>query len=221
MHKKIIEKWYRKLGISSEYDREFYSILDSYDIDTSLCAENYCESEPDGKKNLLYFLYFCEDLSRRYEEKGISEDVLFKTLTDLTVWIHADSKRAGTLSLYKLDWLKNHLSMKLFAIGIFKFHMRAAKIDIPSKGIKKGENVMDIHIPSKVRLLTENCLESLDMAREFFERFFPEYEFRYFACSSWLLDETLADLVRRGEVTLDAAAEVANDPAALRTFCGR
>ena len=36
-----------------------------------------------------------------------------------------------------------------------------------------------------------------------------------------LLDEALADLVRRGEVTLDAAINVANDPAALRTLCGR
>lgn len=36
-----------------------------------------------------------------------------------------------------------------------------------------------------------------------------------------LLDEALADLVRCGEVTLDAAVNVANDPAALRTLCGR
>ena len=36
-----------------------------------------------------------------------------------------------------------------------------------------------------------------------------------------LLDEALAELVRKGEVTLEDALLVANDPVSLRGQCGR
>lgn len=36
-----------------------------------------------------------------------------------------------------------------------------------------------------------------------------------------LLDDALAELVRSGQVTIDAALEVANDPVTLRSHCGR
>ncbi|MBQ2881672.1 MAG: hypothetical protein IJE40_05340, partial [Clostridia bacterium] len=72
----IIEKWYKKIGFPRHYDKEFYEALKTITVDTSICVEEYNLKETDGKKNFLYFLYFCEDLERRYKEKGIGEDIL-------------------------------------------------------------------------------------------------------------------------------------------------
>ena len=33
------------------------------------------------------------------------------------------------------------------------------------------------------------------MAVEFFEKYYPEYEYRYFTCLSWLMDDTLDELL--------------------------
>ena len=57
--KNIIEKWYKRIGFPSSYDNEFYKALDEYEINTELKIEDYDLKCEDGKKNFLYFLYFC------------------------------------------------------------------------------------------------------------------------------------------------------------------
>ena len=37
----------------------------------------------------------------------------------------------------------------------------------------------------------EKCISSLSAAVEFFEKYFPEHDYRFFMCHSWLLDNTL------------------------------
>lgn len=64
-----IEAWYKKLAFPDEYDTEFYTYLDTVEIDPNVTAETYGE-DADGAKNFLTYLYCCEELKRRYEEKG-------------------------------------------------------------------------------------------------------------------------------------------------------
>lgn len=188
----IIDKWYKKIGFPHKYDKEFYDILESIKVDTSITAEEYNLQEEDGKKNFLYFLYFCEELERRYKEKGIEEEIFMDTLSDMPRWLDTWSDLKGGLYFNELeDWFIWHFKMKLFKIGRLQFGMSKFRWEIPQKGIKKGENVIDIHIPAAGPLLKEDCEKSLDMAREFFEKYYPEFDYSYFMCSSWLLDETL------------------------------
>jgi hypothetical protein len=48
-----------------------------------------------------------------------------------------------------------------------------------------------VHIPEGERLSPEECDNSFKLARAFFEKYFPEFEYTVFTCHSWLLDDTL------------------------------
>ena len=65
--------------------------------------------------------------------------------------------------------------------------------DVPEYGIAKGTPILEIHIPAGEKLDIEKALASLDRAREFFPKYFPDYAYDWFTCSSWLLDEDLKD----------------------------
>jgi hypothetical protein len=81
--------------------------------------------------------------------------------------------------------------MKLFRLGRLQFCMAVSVQDIPKYGIKKGDNVMEIHIPSGENLDIEECKRSIEDAKKFFAEYFPEFKYSVFTCYSWLLDDTL------------------------------
>ena len=192
--KEIIVKWYNKLGFPKHYDEEFYSALERYEIDKSLTLDKYDLNCEDGKKNLLYFLYFCEETEKIYKEKGISEDVLTDTLADISRWLDIWSELKGELYLGELDWLSYHLKAKLFKLGRLQFCF-ADSYEFKERGIKKGDTVIDTHIPSAGPLLIDECEKSFDFAREFFAKFYPEYKWEVFTCHSWLLGEDLKEIL--------------------------
>jgi hypothetical protein len=55
--------------------------------------------------------------------------------------------------------------------------------------------VLQLHIPDGSPMAFDACGESFRQALAFFPRHFPEHRFRAFACSSWLLDAQLQDLL--------------------------
>lgn len=190
----IIKKWYGVLGFPKEFDQEFYKALRDIKVSDSIEIDSYID-ENDGKRNLLSYLFLCEKLKKRYEEKGIPEEILIDTAKDLVIWNNIWSDIKGELYLGECNWLKNHLSMKLFKLGRLQFCMGQAYWDLPEAGIKKGEKVIEVHIPETGPLTLEECKKSVEMARKFFKEYFPEFEYKAFTCHSWLLDESLKDLL--------------------------
>jgi hypothetical protein len=61
--------------------------------------------------------------------------------------------------------------------------------------LSPGDPVLHIHIPEGNPMDFDQCGESLRAACDFFPRHLPEYPFRAFACSSWLLDRQLQDML--------------------------
>ena len=61
------------------------------------------------------------------------------------------------------------------------------------KNIKKGENILEIHIPEKETFAVTECINSINFAKEFFNLYFPEYNYNFFTCHSWLLGSTTTD----------------------------
>ncbi len=193
--KEIINHWYLKLGFSKKYDDEFFIALENIKISDSVTAESYNENERDGKRNLLSFLYMCDAVSRQYKEKGIGEDVLLDTLADLPRWTDIWSNLKNELYFGELSWLKRHMSLKLFKIGRLQFCMAKSEHDFCEKGISKGDNVIEIHIPQDGVLDIDECVRSIEMAKEFFAKYFAEFKYEYFTCHSWLLDRSLEEFL--------------------------
>lgn len=192
--KEIIKKWYGKIGFAPKYDEEFYNALENYEIDENVTLEDYNLKEEDGKKNFLYFLYFCEETQRKYNELGIGEDILMDTLLDMTRWLDTWSDLKGGLYLGELEWLSHHLGAKLFKLGRLQFCF-ADHYEFKERGIKKGDTVIDTHIPAEGPLDIEECKKSFEFAKEFFGKFYPDYKWEVFTCHSWLLGEDLKEIL--------------------------
>ncbi|MBE7050740.1 MAG: hypothetical protein E7394_08280 [Ruminococcaceae bacterium] len=194
--KQIAEKWYKFLGFKKEYDKAFYVALEEKEIFCDSISD-YDINSSDGLSNLIHFLYFCESLKLEYEKLGIGEDILIDTLKDIPRWTDTYTNLKGNLYLGQLGWLRNHLTLRLFKLGRLQFCFEDAHEDYPDVEVKKGEKIVGIHIPSTGPLNVEECKESIENARKFFEKYFPEYEYKIFNCHSWLLDETLKNVMKK------------------------
>ena len=193
--KEIIQKWYDKLGFAPCMDGEFRESLQNIEIPETIEIQDYDLTCDDGKKNLFSYLFMCEALSDFYKAKGISEDILLDTLKDIVRWCNTWSEIKGELYLGELEWLSDHLSGQLFKIGRLQYIMDESKIECKELGIKKGDPILAIHIPQDGPLNIEKCKQSIADAETFFARYFPEFQYSYFSCHSWLLDDTLKDLL--------------------------
>ena len=63
------------------------------------------------------------------------------------------------------------------------------------KVLAKGDPVVQLHIPGGSKLTEEGVVESLAQMRVFLKTYFPDYAYKAFACSSWLLDPVLEELL--------------------------
>ncbi len=54
--------------------------------------------------------------------------------------------------------------------------------------LKKGDPVLDTHIPAGGGFTPDRCEHSMRLAVDFFRQFFPDRPFVGFACGSWILD---------------------------------
>lgn len=203
--KAVIKKWYDALPFTSEYDAQFKRILFSYDISDAITIERYKKCDDRGERNLLSYLYLCERLSEKYKMLGISEQILIDTVSDIVRWTDIWTDLKGRLWLGETGWLSKHLSMRLFHIGRLQFCMAPSEFDIPSKNIKCGEPIIEIHIPAAGPLDIEECKRSIESARAFFAKYFPEYKYKAFTCHSWLLDSSLSKVLSSGSNILKFA----------------
>ena len=189
----IIEKWYKKLNFSSKYDSEFYEALHTIEIPEDTSIQNYNLESTDGKRNLLAFLYMCEALEKKYEEHGISKKILLDILSDIVRWCDEWSKIKGELYLGEIGWLSRSMNFYLFKIGRLQYCIHSVTEKFTKFGMKIGEYFIGVHIPPNAPLKEEDAIASLDMARDFFAKYFPDMQYSYFSCLSWLLDETLKE----------------------------
>lgn len=184
--KDIIEDMYLRLNFPKDYNREFYKALEEIPISDAITLEGYDKSCEDGTRNLLSFLYFAHLLEEKYEEKGISKEIFLHTMGDIVTWTNTWSQIKGRLYLGELPWLSGHLSMKLFRLGRLQFRM--------GHDADRG-NVIEIHIPEGEPLDPARCRDSIEKAKAFFAEFYPEFEYAYFSCHSWLLDSAVSEML--------------------------
>lgn len=187
----IIEKWYKKIGFPETYDKEFYETLKEIKISDAICIDKYDTNSKDGKRNLLSCLFMCESLADEYEKRGIDEEILCNTLSDLVYWTDVWSGIKGEMHLGSIELLQNHLKMKLFKIGKLQFCMKTSEYDIEKYGVNKGDNIIEIYVPEWETLSKAECLMSIEKAKEFLAKYFPDWDYKAFVGVTWLLDDSL------------------------------
>ena len=194
--KKIVEKWYKELGFDKKYDEEFYAILEKYEIDADASIDSYSPEKYSDEENALNYLYMCESAKKRYSELGIGLDIMYATLKDIVFYSAAQSEIKGHFCLGEYGWITRHLSLNLFQLGRLQLGMGECEHDIPEYGICKGDNVLEMHIPEGGPLDKAECLKSVELAKEFFAKYFPDFKYEHFTTDTWLLDTTINDLLK-------------------------
>ncbi|MBQ8696781.1 MAG: amidohydrolase family protein [Clostridia bacterium] len=193
--REIIEGWYKRLGFDRCYDRDFYRALEEIKVSDAVNIREYDKGSEDGMRNLLSFLYMCEGVADKYREMGIPDDILVDTLYDIVLWTRSWSKVKGRTYLGELGWLTNHMTGRLHKLGRLQFCRGRCEMDVPELGIREGEPIIEIHIPARGPLTREECENSIAMAKEFYAKYYPDYDYKCFTCSSWLMDQTLKELL--------------------------
>lgn len=61
--------------------------------------------------------------------------------------------------------------------------------------LKKDDLIMNIHIPEGGKLDHEQCINSYSQASSFCKKYFPEQDFKAFACCTWFLDIQLRSIL--------------------------
>lgn len=61
--------------------------------------------------------------------------------------------------------------------------------------LKKGDPILEIHIPAASPLLAPACEDSLKQSRAFFAQYFPDFPWKAYTCVSWMLNPHFADVL--------------------------
>jgi GNAT-like C-terminal domain/N-acyltransferase N-terminal domain len=140
------------------------------------------------------YLALLEDALAYHHQHGVPETVSWTTFADLgrrlSIGRHTDlGSRVTTL-----QWLTLHVRGAVYELGRFQFqrghlHMKG-RADRP---LRRGNLALALHIPESGPLTPRLCDESLQVARQFFPRHFPDEPYRIVTCDSWLLDPQLAE----------------------------
>jgi hypothetical protein len=146
------------------------------------------------------------DATRAYHrERGVPDDVSWATLADLGQQLVVHRNRRGTTGLDLQWWLVGHFLGALYALGRLQFHLYHLRCGIAGPafwpesdepGFRTGDATLGVHIPATGPLTPGACDESLALATSFVGDHFPEHDFRVATCTSWLLDEQLAEYLR-------------------------
>lgn len=147
---------------------------------------------------LMILIYKMVALKNAYEEKGLSDDVLFDTLSDVTIRQRMYLKQYGRLGLSDEDimWLKRIYQLDIFKLGSLQFeiaHMEyltwkgLVYFDGTSKKLPEGMPVLNVHIRRGVDFSKDAVDKSFERAEGFFTKYFPDHDFQAYTCSSWML----------------------------------
>ena len=188
-----IELLANKINLNSELKNKVLSLVERDRAKLiSLCKkadnDNFKSvfTKNDIIKLAVALLYSVEFTYPKYQKAVISDEIYFETMKDIAVWCENNNNKG----LKNLPWIKNHLNFDLFKIGrlqfqIYKCDNRTLNYDLLPFNF--GENLIYVHIPQGEKLVYAECVNSLKNAKSFFGEYFPNYDFDYFFCESWLL----------------------------------
>lgn len=130
--------------------------------------------------------------------RGIPDEISRRTLADIGRNVAAYRRLRGAGGLHVAWWPLLHLRGELFQLGRLQFQRTTlgnrTGNSVAAAGLPfgPGSPALSLHIPDYLGPLTaQACDRSLELARSFFPRYFPQEPYAIGACHSWLLDPQL------------------------------
>lgn len=141
---------------------------------------------PGGMERLTGSLYQALQTQEEYAAAGIPDDIFYATMGCFSRFVREHLESFGDYGFDRDWWTVRQLSARLFRIGQLEYELT----------VKKGRKEIRIHIPSDASLEKDKLRRSVQSARDFLARFFPDYSQAPMTCTSWLLSPTLQQLLQ-------------------------
>ncbi len=138
-----------------------------------------------------------------YREKNVSDEIIINTFKDVVLRSTLFLQQTGTVGLSKEDviWFRHIMAINIFKIGSLQYQpFKMIYLDEVTIGepymiftekqyeiLPVNTPVINCHIQKGANLKSEKVDESLDKAKKFFRVIFPDINYKYFLCYSWLL----------------------------------
>lgn len=140
--------------------------------------------------NLVFLMCCTELLNKRYAAAGVSDEIFWDSMKDYRCKMLECKECKGVYGTFVASWYEGFFEVDRFCLGRFQFEARTFPMDFTTSAgikIKKGDNAVNIHIPSLgIPLTDEIRLSSYKKAYDFFKDSRVDGKM-YFICSSWLL----------------------------------
>ncbi|MFC8127527.1 acyltransferase domain-containing protein [Streptomyces sp. NPDC057302] len=155
-----------------------------------------------GSLGVFFYVYvFVASLPyvRAYHRsRGIPDDVSRRTLADLGRHMAVHRRARGGPGLLHPSWNSLHFRGELYQLGRLQFQRGVLgermgdAVAAAGHCAGRGDPCLDLHITDfRGPLSPEACDRSVELAREFFARHFPQERYETAMCHSWLLDPQL------------------------------
>lgn len=148
----------------------------------------------------LFYAYAALGLARQIaaeqSARGVDGATTRATLWDIGQQVYLHHRVHGEVGMHKGWWLSHHLSHHLYRLGRLQFQRARSPAGLGR--IAASEPFLDVHIPEDGPVDPAGCDRSFEQAAAFFSQHFAEEPVRFYACTSWLLDPTLAGLLPDG-----------------------
>jgi hypothetical protein len=132
----LIEYLTRDYATFFKSRKEIYTMPEHWNRIREIMGQHY------GMYPIVLLLSGLEDLVAYYKEKGISEEILVDTLSDLNIWIATYNKNYGVWGLEEFFWLINHFRGKLFRLGRLQFLIRTFPEDLRVYRNKSNKSIV-------------------------------------------------------------------------------
>ena len=147
--------------------------------------KNALGEDTDNMKMLACQLLCAVKLYEYYQEKGITDVIYADTMKCFTRFIGECKVKTGKYAFDRGWWSYRQVSMVLFRIGTLEYELLE----------EKGTKSIALHIPSDSKMTKENVDASIEMAKEFIAKCYPEYIGCDWTCDSWLLAPKLREVL--------------------------
>ena len=145
---------------------------------------------------LLFFILLSEHLEKLYKEKGLSEKIYYDSMCDLKYKLLECHGLHGVWGSMSASWFPRFFDVTRFALGRLQFELMESwfEYDDEDVHIKKGDHIINVHIPSSGKLTQEDCFDSYKQAYDFYKEYHRNGVL-YMYCHSWLLEPALEEIL--------------------------
>lgn len=139
---------------------------------------------------------------QHYASKGIPREIMIESMSDLAIWLRNSKRNYNVIGLCNArPWEASIFHGNVLRFGRLEcnyqhfYEFEPICDDQGNVLLKKGDAVINMHIPEDGPMDIGECRKSMERMRAFFSEYRKDYDWKGFLCESWLLDSQLRQML--------------------------